>query len=117
MKTLSWNCRGLGSPRAVRALLRLIRLKNPSIVFLMETRLKSDEVQRIKFKCSFDRCLVVECDGSSRDRRGGLALLWKEPINLSILSFSLNHISGKVEDDWDDQPWFFNGIYGFPEEH
>jgi hypothetical protein len=53
MKTLSWNCQGLGSLRAVRALLRLTRLENPQLVFLMETRLKIDEMERIRSKCGF----------------------------------------------------------------
>lgn len=34
---ISWNYRGLGSPRALRALLRLIHLENPDMFFLMET--------------------------------------------------------------------------------
>lgn len=44
MKILSWNCRGLGSPSAVRALQRLIRLENFDLVFIMKSRLKGDEV-------------------------------------------------------------------------
>lgn len=40
MKLLSCNSRGLGSPDAVRSFLRLLRNKNPDLVFLMETRLK-----------------------------------------------------------------------------
>lgn len=37
MRCISWNCRGLGNPSAVRALKKLLRAKNPDIVFLMKT--------------------------------------------------------------------------------
>ncbi|CAK8570465.1 unnamed protein product [Lathyrus sativus] len=44
MKILSWYYRGLGSPQAVRALLRLIHVGNPDLVFIMESRLKEMRV-------------------------------------------------------------------------
>lgn len=94
MKNLSWNCMGLRNPRAVRALLRLIRIENFDLVFLMETRLKKDKAQAIKFKISFECYHNVGCSGNERERVGGLILLWKEKIQISILSFSNNHIGG-----------------------
>jgi exonuclease III len=53
MKILSWNCRGLGSPTTVRTLSRLIRIENPQIVFLMETRLKAIEVENVRSRLGF----------------------------------------------------------------
>ncbi|KAI5396938.1 hypothetical protein KIW84_062953 [Lathyrus oleraceus] len=63
MKTLSWNCRGLRSPRAVRARVRLMCMENPRLVFLMETKLKSEEVLRIKKKLNFRFDLIIDCKG------------------------------------------------------
>lgn len=40
-----------------------------------------------------------------------------EEVNLSIISYSLNHIYGFVVDEEEDHPWFFLGIYGYPEEN
>ncbi|XP_058748566.1 uncharacterized protein LOC131621540 [Vicia villosa] len=117
MKIISLNCRGLGSPRAVRALLRLIRLENPSVVFLMETRLKKEELLGIQFKCGYEGCFAVDCEGSSRDRAGGLGLLWMNSVNLTITSFSLNFIGSSVRDDLEEQPWELSGVYGYPEEN
>lgn len=37
-------------------------------------------------------------------------------VNFFNTSYPSNHISGSVAEDFDDQLWFFNGIYGFPEE-
>ncbi|CAL5183817.1 unnamed protein product [Lathyrus oleraceus] len=67
MKILSWNCRGLGRPRAVRPLVRLIRIENPTMVFLMETKLKTDEVLRFKRNLKFNYELVVGCKGFGKD--------------------------------------------------
>jgi hypothetical protein len=39
MKILSWNCRGLGNPKTVRALKKLLTNHTPDLVFLMETKL------------------------------------------------------------------------------
>ncbi|MCI72567.1 RNA-directed DNA polymerase (Reverse transcriptase), partial [Trifolium medium] len=43
MKLISWNCRGLGNPTAVRALKKLIKDQSPDIVFLMETKLRTTD--------------------------------------------------------------------------
>lgn len=75
MKILSWNYRGLGNPRAVQALLRPILIKNPSLVFIMEKKLKENGVMRIKNKTCFTNCMFVDCACSGRDREGGLLLL------------------------------------------
>lgn len=43
MKYISWNCRGLENPAAVRALKELLKTQNPDLIFLMETRLQNDD--------------------------------------------------------------------------
>jgi len=40
MKLISWNFQGLGNPWTVRSLLRLVREKKPTVVFLIETKLQ-----------------------------------------------------------------------------
>lgn len=60
----------------------------------METRLKKDEAQAIKFKISFECYHNVGYSGNGRERVGGLIVLWKEKIQINILSFSNNHIGG-----------------------
>ncbi|XP_058757456.1 uncharacterized protein LOC131630719 [Vicia villosa] len=116
MKIVSWNCRGLGNPRAVRALLRLNRLENPDVLLVMESRLKYEEVSSLKIKSGFGGVHVVDCRGFGKDRAGGLILFWKEGFLLSILSSSLNHIAGSMIDEEDGQLWNLYGIYGHPEE-
>lgn len=82
----------------------------------METRLKEDEMFRIKVKCGFNSGLFVDCRGHGRERSDGLVLLWTDQVDITIISYSLNHIFGKVEDDESGEPWYFSGIYGFLEE-
>ncbi|XP_058774618.1 uncharacterized protein LOC131648901 [Vicia villosa] len=116
MKAINWNCRGLWSPRAVRGLARLLKLENPQLVFLMETRLKKDELiklkQRFKFKCD----LTVDCSGTGRNRAGGLCLWWNEDLDIDITSYSPNHIAGNCKQDDEDETWSFASIYGYPDE-
>jgi hypothetical protein len=63
MKSLSWNCRGLGNPSAVRALKKLLKTQSPNVVFLMETRLKKSDP---KAKCSLlcgplSNLFIIDC--------------------------------------------------------
>ncbi|WJX74258.1 hypothetical protein P8452_57931 [Trifolium repens] len=69
-------------------------------------------MERIKHRCSFSCGIAVGCSGVGRERAGGVALLWNDQINISILSFSLNHIHGKVEGEHGAEPWFVTGVYG-----
>lgn len=58
---------------------------------------------------------MVDCAGEGRRRRGGLALLWRDDINIRVSSFSGNHIDVIIEDEKYGE-WRFSGVYGFPEE-
>ncbi|CAK8571738.1 unnamed protein product [Lathyrus sativus] len=116
MKTISWNCRGLGSPRAVRALTRLLRSENPLVVFLMETKLKKEELLVLKRKLIFKFYATVDCRGIGRDRAGGINLWWNDLTEVQVTSYSQNHIAGLYQQEDDDRPWHFAGVYGFPEE-
>lgn len=106
---VSWNCRGLGKPRAVRALKGFIRKENPQIIFLCETKLKVVEWEKMKCRIGFSNYEAVGCEGEGR--RGGLALLWRKSINLSVKSSSKNHIDSWVRND-NGSWWRFTGFYG-----
>ena len=71
MSCLSWNCRGLGHPRAVRALGELISDSRPNLVFLMETKLANNGFLRLREKLNLFGVGVPAIG-----RSGGLALLW-----------------------------------------
>ena len=48
MSCLSWNCRGLGNPQTEAELAGLVGTKDPKMVFLMETKVDMDVIERIK---------------------------------------------------------------------
>ncbi|CAM8939724.1 unnamed protein product [Rhodiola kirilowii] len=88
MKLISWNCRGLGRPRTVRALRDAIRAYSPQMVCLLETKRREVDRDWIQWKLGFCNCLMVGCRGLS----GGLAMLWEDDLDVSLLSYSKNHI-------------------------
>ncbi|KAK9670069.1 hypothetical protein RND81_13G174700 [Saponaria officinalis] len=92
---LSWNCRGLGSPRAVNALKGIINVENPHFVFLSETKLKNKE-------------RLEHCMGEGKRMRGGLIFLWSEHVNLNPRSYSKNHIDMIMTAN--DKNWRVTGI-------
>ncbi|KAJ8423085.1 hypothetical protein Cgig2_020563 [Carnegiea gigantea] len=51
----------------------------------------------------------------SRGRAGGLALLWRKLIKVSLISNSFNHIDVELEDFGARDKWGFTGVYGWPE--
>ncbi|KAL5746685.1 hypothetical protein ACOSP7_027831 [Xanthoceras sorbifolium] len=79
MKLLSWNVRGLGNPRAFRALRDLVRSENPQVLFLIETKLDSSSSNRIRIGLGFDSCFTVDRVGGDfneilrdNEKSGGL---------------------------------------------
>ena len=97
MNALSWNYRGLGNQHAVNDLSNLVREKKPKIVFLMETKKTVDEMRKLKKDLHFTRGLVVPCDRSWGGRRGGLAMLWKDDVDLHIQTYSPHHIDAIIQ--------------------
>ncbi|KAK2976049.1 hypothetical protein RJ640_024777 [Escallonia rubra] len=110
MSCLSWNCCGLGNPRTIRELEGRINKEDPHLVFLSETRCRSRKLEFLKNKWGMHG-LFVNPNGLS----GGLALLWKNEVNVAIQSFSQNHIDATIGADQDNFKWRFTGFYGHPQ--
>lgn len=115
MSCLVWNCRGLGNPAAVRNLIWLLKHKTPTLVFLMETKLVAEDWE--VFLCKFDLgfSFFVDSDISQGGRRGGLGLLWKDELDITVLSSSLHHINANVVDSCRGKVWRLCGNYGWAE--
>lgn len=62
----------------------------------METRLKTAEMETVNEKLCFDNLLVVDCDKDGNRRSGDLTLLWNQPMDVTLMSFSLHHIDAEV---------------------
>ena len=87
----------------------LVWAKDPSIVFIAKTWANEARLKQIKKDIQFDYLFFVP----RVNRKGGLAMLWKNSINLSIESFSKNHIDSII-DKGSNEAWRFIGFYGEP---
>jgi exonuclease III len=112
MNILSWNCWGLGNPTAVLALHNLVKVQGPKVLFLMETKLDGKKMEVLRVELHFKFCFTVLSRGSS----GGLALLWNDPVELTIQNYTQNHIEAHVQ-VLPSQLWRFTGFYGHPKGH
>ena len=92
MNAINWNCRGLGNPLTVKALQKVVLEKDPTLVFLMETKMDTMEMDGIKQKVERKQDLVVP----SIKRASGLALLWKTSMQVDVLTYSPQHINAIV---------------------
>lgn len=73
MKLISWNIRGLNTPRKDRLLKNMIMQEKPQIPFLQETKCNSIFLEKIAVKAwPGGMVAVVDAQGAS----GGLAILW-----------------------------------------
>lgn len=109
MKIISWNCRGLGSPRTIPSLKYLVCVYKPDILYLCETISKSNKTEELKYVLGFDFCFTVNKQGQS----GGLVLYWNSSVNCSISNYSNNHIDAEITDT-NKGKWRLTGYYGFP---
>lgn len=94
MSTLSWNCHGIGTPWAIQFLKELILQKNPNFIFLSETLCKKEKAERIRDMIGFEGVFTVEAQGHN----GGLVLFWRNKDEVTVQSFSRNHIDVLIED-------------------
>ncbi|MBA0725626.1 hypothetical protein Golax_022194, partial [Gossypium laxum] len=92
---------------AVRELKQLLVANVPDIVFLCEKKVHSNEFSRIRDRCRMDGYLAVSSEGKS----GGLALMWREGVRVTVQNYSKYHIDSLVKMD-NGEVFRFTGIYG-----
>ena len=109
MSSLAWNCRGLRNRRAVQELVDIVQAQGPKVVFLFEMWSNLEQMKKIKYELEFDGLFVVP----SKDRGGGLALLWRSEISIWVDSFSNYHIDAIVNGGT-KEAWRLTGFYGEP---
>ena len=109
MNCLSWNCHGLGNPQIEDELVALVTVKDPKIVFLMETKAKKYILERVGSRIQFTNLFVVPRVNTG----GGLALFWKSNLDVDVQTFSTSHIDAIVNQRVDNA-WRFTGFYEDP---
>ena len=88
MKILSYNGRGLQKATAVTALAEIQKRHDADVIFLRETHLDDFPANNLRKRLRMDYKEVVRSDG----RKGGLLLLWKKDIVLSLRFKMANYI-------------------------
>jgi len=61
-----------------------VKEKRPTILFLIETKIRNEKMQKLRASMGFEGMLTVEPIGLS----GGLALLWRDNREVTILNYS-----------------------------
>lgn len=107
MRLVSWNCRGLGNGPAVRGLLDIQKREAPDILFLSETKHEGKWMEWFRWKLEMPNMVAKSSVGNS----GGLAMFWRNGLDVTVKSLSKYHIDIQIreEDGW---RWRFTGIYG-----
>ena len=70
----------------------MIRAKDPSAVFITETWANKARLKEIQRQIEFENLFFLE----RNNRGGGLALYWRNSLDLSIDTFSKNHIDAII---------------------
>ena len=99
MKILAWNCRGLASARAVRALLEIQKRERPDVFFLSETHLGKAKAENLKRRLGCDHFIIHE----------GLLMLWRKEVVVQCKGISQYYIDVIIRNDGDRR---LTGIYG-----
>ena len=80
MTILCWNCRGLGDPRTVQELTRLMHAHQPKLLFLSETRQNKFVVEGLRWRLGLKHVVSFHEPGKG----GGLALFWHEDVKVEL---------------------------------
>ena len=86
-------------------------MKKPILVFLSETKASLSKMKGFQNKIEYTEGIIVPSDGQS----GGLAMIWKKGMAISLKSCSNSHIDVVVEGEANQDPWRATGFYGQPD--
>lgn len=108
-----WNCRGMGSSLVVRTLADEVKAKDPLMIFLAKTKTGDSRMKGSQNKLEYRQGITIPSDGKSR----GLAMMWKEGLDIRFRSCSNSHINVEVHESSAPTPWRATGFYGHPDAY
>ncbi|XP_043694226.1 uncharacterized protein LOC122644928 [Telopea speciosissima] len=108
MRVLSWNYQELGSPRSVRALKQISKSEKPDLFFLVETKAQETRIQVLQCQLGYAHYVAVNANGAP----GGLAILWRDNIQVKIRVADDRIIDAEVVSDQGN--FWITCVYGDP---
>ena len=108
MKIASWNCQGIGVPLTQSRLSRLLRIYKFDILFLIETMNRCDVLCNLAGELGYPNVITQPRIG----RSGGLALMWKNNVSLSLISQDERLIDTYVT--YNNKSFYLFCVYGHP---
>jgi exonuclease III len=88
----------------------MVKENHPNILFLMETKCRKAKLELLRVKMGYEGLFVVDPVG----RSGGLALFWRDDVDLEIQNFSRRHINSIVKGVDGESSWKLTSFYGHP---
>lgn len=111
MNIIAWNCRGALKPNFQDHVRDLVRIHDPAMFVVMETRLGGIRAKEITDRLPFDGAIHTNTIGLA----GGLWLLWNtDKVDVSFLSKTEQEIHVSVKVRSLDSTYFFSAIYASP---
>jgi len=109
---ITWNVQGAGSGDFLRVLKELIRLYDPKVLALFETKISGQQAEDVCNKIGFNGQVRVEAQGF----RGGVWLLWRDyNVDINIINLDERAITAEVC-KLGSCPWYFTAVYGIPND-
>jgi exonuclease III len=113
MKIFTWNCLGLGQPRTVQELERLLRAHRPQLLFLFETRHNKATLDSLHWRLGLKHCVSFIDEGKG----GGVALFWDKSIEVELFKINSRVIDVMIHDQQKNMKWRSTFVYGEPCRH
>ncbi|XP_010436852.1 PREDICTED: uncharacterized protein LOC104720672 [Camelina sativa] len=109
MRIASWNCQGMGKFPTVLRLKEICRQYLLDAIFLIKTKQSKDHITAVAVSLGFTNFYIVPPQGLS----GGLALLWKPSIDITILYQDARLVDCSINDKI--STFYLSCVYGHPD--
>lgn len=113
MRILSWNTCCMGNLWGVRSLQILLKKVDPNFVFLRKTKVFVSDLLSKKISFGFLNGVALDCE----ERSGGLPLLWKHDVDLTVYQYLKNHIYEMLSLGSREESFWITGVYGHLEPY
>ena len=111
MNIIVWNSRGALKPSFQSHIKELVRVYDPDVFVVMETRLEGERVKDIIDRLPFDGAILTDTIG----RAGGLWLLWNsDKVEVTLLAKTEQEIHVTIKVRSSNLSWLFSAIYASP---